>query len=151
MTLTMTRDEAEAGEAAVRDLLECWAKGVRAGDLERIMACYRPDVVAFDAIAALRFLGAEAYREHWKMCLSFAPGGLRHEFHDMQVAVSGDVAFVHYVAHCGGTGPNGKEDTCWARGTVGLRESAGNWLIVHEHYSMPFDPQTDKVMDNLAP
>jgi ketosteroid isomerase-like protein len=37
------------------------------------------------------------------------------------------------------------------RGTVGYRRTGGRWLIVHEHYSVPFDPESGKALLRLEP
>jgi ketosteroid isomerase-like protein len=37
--------------------------------------------------------------------------------------------------------PKGQQEpfTLWYRSTVGLRRIAGNWLVTHEHHSVPFE------------
>src|SRR3546814_5465679 len=91
---TATTDETRA-EAEIRELVDGWSKAVRALDVDAIMAHYAPEMVAYDAIAALRFRGAEAYRAHWAMCLSLCPGPMVFEVADLSVAAAGDLAFAH--------------------------------------------------------
>jgi len=139
-------------EREVRDLVERWAAGTRRGDLAAVLACYSPDVVAFDAIGALRFQGLEAYRTHWQACLAQMPGGeMILEVHDLAVVASGEIAFAHYLSRCGCIDPEGVEQVGWMRGTVCCRRMPEGWRIVHEHYSMPFDPESGKVLEGLAP
>ena len=138
-------------EDQVRALIDRWVEKACDKDVDGIMACYAPDVVAYDAIAALRFKGAEAYREHWEYCMGFAPGEMIMRIPDMDVAVGGDIAFCHYLANCGCTDANGNQQTGWMRGTICLRRIDGRWLITHEHFSAPFDPETMKVMTELQP
>ena len=52
---------------------------------------------------------------------------------------------------CGGTGPDGKEQTRWIRATVCLRKANGRWRIAHEHFSAPFDPASGKAIFDLEP
>ena len=143
---------AEAGtdETAIRAMLEDWLVAVRERDLDRICAHYTPGIVAFDAISQLRFSGVDAYREHWQACLAMCSGPMVFEFHDLDIAVCGDVAFGHALVRCGGTGPDGKEESHWTRMSAGYRKRDGRWRIAHEHFSAPFDVQTMKVLD-LAP
>ena len=148
MTLTMTRTDAEA---QIRGLVEAWAEAARAGDLERIMAHYAPDVVAFDAILKVHFKGADAYREHWQACLSMCPNEMILEIHDLSVTVAGDLAFSHNLARCGGREADGTEKTSWMRATFCYRRAGGRWLIVHEHWSAPFDPMSGKALLDLEP
>ena len=134
----------------VRGLLDAWCRAVNAMDLDAIFDCYTPDIVAFDAILQLRFKGALAYRKHWRECLDGC-GAMRFEIHDLETASAGDVAFAHYLARCGGTGPDGTEHDGWMRATVGCREVAGRWLVTHEHFSAPFDPMSGKSLFELQP
>jgi hypothetical protein len=37
------------------------------------------------------------------------------------------------------------------RVTVCFRNTEGTWMIVHEHFSAPFDPQSGKALLDLEP
>lgn len=148
MTLHMTRTDAKA---EIERLLENWAEAARQGDLEAIMAAYAPDVRAFDAIVQLQFKGAEAYRKHWQMCVEMCAGPMIFEIHELAIEAGGDVAFAHFLVRCGGTGPDGKEQTGWMRGTSCCRRTDGRWLIAHEHFSAPFDMESGKALLGLEP
>jgi uncharacterized protein (TIGR02246 family) len=138
-------------EAAVRSLIEEWTRAACSKDLDAIMDCYAPDVVAFDAIVKLEFRGVADYRHHWQACLDMAPGDLLWRIGDLNIAVSGDLAFAHYLAHCGGVDEQGQEKGGWMRATVCCRKTADRWRIVHEHYSAPFDPESGKALTELQP
>jgi ketosteroid isomerase-like protein len=146
--MTMTSASAES---QVRARLEAWAEATRAGDLDAIMANYAPDVRGFDAIGPLQFANAQTYREHWKACLSQMRGPMKFEMHELEVTAQGDLAFCHYLARCGGTGPDHVDHEGWTRVTVCLRKTNGAWLVVHEHFSAPFDPESGKASFNLKP
>jgi uncharacterized protein (TIGR02246 family) len=148
MALQMTRTDEEA---PIRELIEDWAKAARANDIEGIMAAYAPDVVSFDAIAQLQFKGAEAYRKHWEMCVAMCSGPMTFEIHDLDIAAAGDVAFGHYLLRCGGAGEDGEEKTGWMRATVCYRKRSGRWMVVHEHFSAPFDMESGKALLGLEP
>lgn len=136
----------------VRDLIEAWCAAARKSDLDAIMACYTPDVLAFDAIAALQFRGVEAYRKHWEFCIQYMPGGeFILDVHDLEVVVDGSVAFAHYLSRCGCRDEQGNEQAGWMRATVCCRRLADGWRIAHEHYSAPFDPESGKALTELLP
>ena len=137
-------------EDAIRALLDDWCRAVNAMEVDAIMGFYAPDIVAFDAIQQLQFKGVAAYGEHWRQCFSSC-GAMVFEIHDLQVAAAGDVGFAHYLARCGGTGPDGTEQKGWMRATVAFREAGGRWQVVHEHYSAPFDPMSGKALFDLQP
>lgn len=140
-----------ADEKAIRTLIDRWVEQSCKGDLDELMTCYAPDVEAFDAILAFRFKGREAYRKHWEVCLGYMQGEMKFTIHDMAVNVDGDVAFCHYLAVCSCTMSDGKEESGWVRATICLRRIDGRWLIVHEHFSVPFDPESHKVLSEPEP
>lgn len=146
----MSNDE-KSEESKIRELIDRWAQASRVKDLDGIMACYAPDIVAFDAIAQLQFKGMDAYRKHWQYCFGFMESDMIFDIHELSIAVGSDVAFCHYLAVCGGTTPDGTDQSGWVRGTICLRKIGGQWLTVHEHFSLPFDPKTMKVLADLKP
>ncbi len=138
-------------ESEIRSLLAGWAGAVEAKGPARIASVYAADVVAFDAILALRFEGREAYGAHWQACLSHCPGEMAFKIHDLKIEASGDIAFCHGLVRCGGAGPDGQMQSAWMRMTIGLRREAGAWRIVHEHHSAPFDVESFKALFDLEP
>jgi len=134
--------------AALRGVLDDWIAASQRRDLEALMACYAPDVVAYDAIQALRFTGRDAYREHWRMCLDMCPAGLNFRFQDLEISGAPDIGYAHGLVGCG-DGTGGGE--FWSRMSTGFRRQGERWLIAHEHFSFPFDAQTGKAMMHLQP
>lgn len=141
----------QQSEQAVRELVERWHALVAQRDLAGILACYDPDVVAYDAIGSLRFVGLDAYAEHWENCLAMMPeiGGVR--LHSQTVRVSGDLAVAWLIQECSGPDDDGNLQTGWMRGTMCLQRGEGGWKIVHEHYSMPADMETGKMVFDAVP
>jgi len=150
-TETIEATTAKAAEDEIRAAIENWAEAVNARDVKRIMAHYAPDVVAFDAIAALQFKGVEAYGKHWKTCLAMCAGPTTFEVHEPAITANGGLAFVHYLCLCSGTNDKGETQGGWTRATVCLRRIGGRWRIVHEHFSAPFDPASGKALFDLKP
>jgi ketosteroid isomerase-like protein len=134
----------------VRALLDSYIEAVCALDLDRIVAHYSPEIVAYDAIAQLEFVGIDEYREHWKHCLSCCENML-FEPRDPVIFASGNLAVGHYLLRCGGAGPDGEMQTGWMRATFAAQKRDGRWRFVHEHYSSPFDPMTNKMLTDLEP
>ena len=73
------------------------------------------------------------------------------EVHDLHVATGGGVAFGHYLCRCGVIGQDGVDKASWMRGTFCCRKTDGRWLIVHEHFSAPFDMASGKTLFDLEP
>ncbi|GGX98420.1 hypothetical protein GCM10007160_27440 [Litchfieldella qijiaojingensis] len=140
-----------SAEAAILELLESWQAAVRAKDIDAITTHYAPNIVAFDAIAALQFKGIEAYRQHWETCMAMCQGPMTFELHEVTIEADGHTAFCHALINCGGTNDKGEHESGWTRMTAGYRRIDGRWLVVHEHFSAPFDMASGKAMLNLEP
>jgi len=77
------------------------------------------------------------------------PGPIDYKIHDLRVTLSDTVAFCHSVSHIDATRANGEKADYWVRVTVGLQKRDGQWLVTHDHVSMPFDMQTQKAVSDL--
>lgn len=135
----------------IRQLVEARAEAVRAEDLDGATKANAPDVVTFDVLPPLRNSGVDGVRERTKRWFNGYSGAPGYEVYDLEVVPGGDVAFAHYLYHVSGTLKNGDEVDMWVRATLGLRKSNGEWQIVHEHDSVPFDPESGKALISLQP
>lgn len=109
------------------------------------------DIVTFDVVPPLRNTGAGGVRkrtEGWFDGYSVGPG---YEVRDLEVVAGDDVAFAYYLYRVSGTLKDGGEVAMWVRATLGLRRVGGEWRIVHEHDSVPFDPESGRALLNLEP
>ena len=50
-----------------------------------------------------------------------------------------------------GTLKTGDPVDMWFRKTLGLQKRGGRWLIVHDHGSVPFDPESGRASLALKP
>ncbi|GAB3574522.1 SgcJ/EcaC family oxidoreductase [Amycolatopsis endophytica] len=124
----------------IHTLIENRAAGMRAGDVDTVIAQYTPDVLAFTLAPPLAHHADEmrdpASLRRW--FASFA-GPVDYEVRDLRVTVSGDLAFAHSLNRMSAV-PAGQSEafTLWFRSTVCLRRDDGRWLIAHLHDSTPF-------------
>jgi len=120
-------------------------------DIERLMSCYSPDVVYFDLVPPLQYVGSAALRGRFLHWFDGWEGGIGQEVQDLKVLASGDVAIASMLIRATGTVKNGPEVGRWVRTTDGCRRSNGRWLIVHEHVSLPVDMATGSAAMDLVP
>jgi ketosteroid isomerase-like protein len=52
-------------EAAIRDVIESWAKAVRRKDIDGILANHSPDILMFDVPPPIQSKGIDAYKKTW--------------------------------------------------------------------------------------
>jgi len=138
----MSTPSASADEAQIRQLLDEWRAALAARDLDRLTAAYSPDVVFYDAVPPIERRGLAAYRASWENMLPFLPPRIASEVREIAITVSGDLALMHGLQRIINA-DTGEAATCgWVRVTVAYQRQQGNWRVIHEHVSVPFDPQT---------
>jgi ketosteroid isomerase-like protein len=142
--------EHASDEAEIRDQMDKLAVAIRGADLEGLKAIYAPDVVSFDVGPRLQDVGAEAKLNNWIAAFTLFKAPLRVEVRDITITVGDDVAFGHSFNRLSGTLNNGTtSDGFWVRATYCFRKINGNWLIAHDHASVPLDPASGKALLNL--
>src|SRR5258708_8409381 len=90
-------------EAAIKRVIEGGVNAVRNKDIGGVMSLYAPEVVSFDIVPPLRYVGADAFRNVWEEVFSSFQGPIGYEMHDLTITVGDDVAFPHSLNHI--TGP----------------------------------------------
>ena len=140
---TSTLDTAK-DEADIRRLMAAWSAAVSAKDLDAIVADYLPDTVLFDAIPPYKTIGKDAIRQAWANCLPYFPETFTSEHRDVTICVAGDTAFVHCLHHFIPTPADDPLGHTWMRVTIGYRRVAGQWKVLHEHVSVPFNPMNSQ-------
>lgn len=138
-------------EADIRQRIDEMVAAVRAGDLERTMSIYAPDIVSFDIVPPLQHAGAAAKGKNWADVFAMYQLPLGYEIRDLRITVGDGVAFGHSLNRIGGTLKNGNRTELWVRWTACLRKIAGSWLIVHDHVSVPLDPESGRALLTLEP
>jgi uncharacterized protein (TIGR02246 family) len=124
-------------EAAIRDLIENWARAVRTKNINGILANHSPDILMFDVPPPLQSKGIDAYKKTWDVFFSWSKDSGIYDINEMNVAAGNDVAFVTALMRCAGTEANGEKVELEFRLTVGLRKIGVQWIVMHEHHSIP--------------
>ncbi len=141
----------EEDEAEIRHQIGRIVEGIRAKDLECLKRIYATDVVSFDVEPPLQHVGVEAKLRNWAKVFAFFQA-VDYELRDLTVTVGGDVAFGHGFGRLSGTLNNGvATNGMWVRGTFCFRKLDGDWLIVHDQASVPFDITTGAGVVDLEP
>ena len=133
----------EANE--VLSIIEKWAGGVRARDIDAVLSRHSPDLLMFDVVGPIRLQGLNEYRKTWlDQFFPWHGGTGRFELVDLEVSAGADVAFATALLECAGT-EDGKKMAFTLRLTVGLEKRDGEWTVVHEHHSQPLDFDTARI------
>jgi len=138
-------------EAGIRQQIDKLVEAIRAMDLEGVKPIYAPDIVSFDVGAPLQHVGAEAKWRNWVDAFTAFQRPLGYEIRNLTITLDGDVAFGHSLNRLSGTLKNGNRSSFWVRATFCFRKIDGNWLIVHDHASVPLDLESGRALLNLEP
>ena len=123
--------------AEVREHLEALAQAIRDKNVDALMSHYAPDVFVFDVMPPLDVHGTDEYRknvEHWFASMQ---GPIDYEMNDLHISLSESHAFCFCLGHVQGTKAGGEKVDYWVRVTSCLQKANGQWLVGHEHVSMP--------------
>lgn len=119
-------------EAQIRQLLDDWAKATREGNDEAVLHNHASDLLIFDVLAPIQYKGAEAYRKSWDEWRPTDDGEALFEMHELSITAGDTVAYAHCLIECGK-----KPNSDWVRATFCLQKCDGEWIITHQHVSMP--------------
>jgi ketosteroid isomerase-like protein len=142
-------DDTAANE--IRGWLDRWTKAFTKQDVDAIMALYADDVVAYDLVPPLQYVGKSAYRSDYQQFLSQYEGNLHVEVRDLHVGTTGELGYAAGLELISGTLRNGQKSKVWLRFTSLFRKSNGRWLDFHDHVSVPADIESGKAMLDLQP
>ncbi len=132
--------------ADIQALEDRFIAAVKAKDVDAIMKVYVPDqtLFVFDVVPPRQYVGAAAYRKDWQEFLGIFPGPITFEVSDLDIIAGDDLAYSHSIQRVAGTDKKGKKLDVTVRVTDVYKKIAGNWLVIHEHVSVPVDLDTGK-------
>ncbi len=144
-------DNKKNDEAEIQRGIEGGVEAIRDKNIEGVMSLYAQEVVSFDIVPPLRYLGADAFRKRWEEVFLVYQGPIDYEIHDLNITVGDDIAFTHSLNRISGTRNNGQKTALWLRWTACFRKINGQWLIVHHQNSVPVDLEHGKAVLDLKP
>ncbi len=115
------------------------------------MAQYAPDIVTFDLRPPLQVQGVDAYRKNFEAWFASVQGPIDYEIRDLRITMSDGVAFCHSLSHVKSTRTTGEKADYWVRVTSGFQKMNDQWMVTHEHVSMPFNMETMQAALDLQP
>jgi len=139
-----------ADEDVIRQQVDRLTDAIRAKDREAIRRIYSADIVSFDVEPPLQRLGLALKLENWDNLFARYQS-LEYEVRDLEITISGNIAFAHSLNRIGGAMRNGTATDHWIRCTNCFQKIDGTWRIVHDHVSVPFEMATGKALVNLVP
>ena len=133
------------------ELHERWFAAAAAKDLEASMAPIAAEIVSYEHSAPLQFTDREEIRAECQRGFAMASDQFSWTVPDLRVHVRDDLAVAWGLNRMASRLPDGTEQVTWSRGTRVFLRKHGAWLMVHQHVSFPFDPDTGAAATGLVP
>jgi ketosteroid isomerase-like protein len=132
-----------SAEITLRSLFDRRSAAIRAKNLDQLLSFYSADVVYFDIVPPLQYVGLAALRSRFSRWFASYEGPIEQEIHDLSLVAAEDVATAWMLIGTGGILASGAAVGFSVRATTCCRRAAGGpWLIAHEHVSLPVDLAT---------
>lgn len=131
--MTSTKDD----QIAIRTLIEEWSAAVRRKDYQGVLKRHANDILMFDVPGPFQSEGIEAYRKTWDLFFGWMSQAPKFDVSDIRITAGADVAFVTAHGTCFGPDESDEPAELDFRLTMGLRKVRGEWIVAHEHHSVP--------------
>ena len=138
-------------EDEVRALLDRRSEAMRAKNIDALMSCYSPEVVYFDIVPPLQYVGAAALRGRFRNWFDGFEGPIGQDLHDVRILADADIAVASMLIRSSGTVRGASDVERWVRTTSACQRSSSGLLITHEHVSLPVDLETGRVATDSVP
>lgn len=129
--------ETSPDQRQIGELIEQWCAAVRRKDYDGVLKRHSANMLMFDVPGPFQSEGLEAYRKTWDLFFGCNADPITFHFTDIRITAGSDVAFVSAHGHCSSPNDKGVPEPLDFRLTMGLRKIAGEWVIEHEHHSVP--------------
>lgn len=118
-------------EETIRQIILNWTASISKNDRAGILQSHSKDMLMYDFPTVVR--GLDAYDDTWDFFFAGNKGEIHFDSRELEVTNSDSVAFATCLIRCEGTSAGIVE----LRLTVGLKKINDEWIIMHEHHSMP--------------
>lgn len=142
---------AETSEREVRAVHQKWFDDTARKDLDGLMSHIAADVVSYEHDEPLQYVGVDRVREVCKRGLDTSAGAVGWNVPDLEVLVRGDLAVTWGLNDMHAEAQDGTRIESWSRGTRVFQRRDGEWLMIHQHVSYPYDPATGEAKTDLRP
>src|SRR6267142_3139241 len=102
-----TENSRTVNEAQIRELIDNRVKAIRSKDVNASTSSLAPDILSFDVVNPLQYIGSNASRKRAEQWFSSFQGPIGYEIRDLSITAGDDVAFSHGLSHVSATNKDG--------------------------------------------
>ena len=125
-----------SNESQIRTLIENWAAAVRNKEMDAILAHHSADIVMYDVPYPFQSVGIEAYRKTWDLFFKCTKPEV-FDIQELHITADQHVAFCYAIMKCADKSDSDEFVDLPFRLTIGLKKIDNQWVIIHEHHSIP--------------
>lgn len=144
-------DDHRATEAELRRFIDERVDAVTRRDAAALLAMHADDVTSFPVLPPSTTQGSDAVAQALEAWLSGYSEGPTYAIHGLQVEAGTDLGTCSFRYHVTGVLLSGDAVDMWVRATLVVRRGADGWRIVHQHESVPFDPESGLALVAAGP
>jgi len=138
-------------EKEIRNILVTKVAAVKSRDVEKATSAYSEDVICFDVVGPLQFIGVKGVQKRLREWLSTLNEIVDFEVTDVKITASNNTAFSTSLNHINAKTITGdKLDMFW-RETICYTRIYDEVKITHSHSSVPFDAESGQASTGLKP
>jgi len=123
-------------ETQIRQLVENWAAAVRNKNIVKILEHHSEDIVMYDVPEPFQSDGIDTYRKTWDLFFTFTKQGV-FDIQELKIFADENVAFCFASMKCSDKSETPDFVDLPFRLTMGLKKINNEWIIIHEHHSIP--------------
>ncbi|HMR82584.1 MAG TPA: nuclear transport factor 2 family protein [Niabella sp.] len=120
----------------IKTIISGWARAVKERNIDNMLLNHSADIVMFDVPPPFEITGINDYRKTWEESFFTGTEPGIFEIDDLKIEAGANIAFCIAKMKCS-VNNNGVYEDLNFRLTIGLKKIDGQWMIVHEHHSIP--------------
>jgi len=125
----------------IRKEIELFRQAILHKDMRGVTRYYwnSPELVVFDVITPLSYVGWESFRKDWEGFFVDFQTISAYDWNNVAIEASENLGYLRAFIHMKGRLNNGELLEITVRDTAIFRKVDGQWKVIHDHGSVPFD------------
>lgn len=124
--------------------IQMWDHAVVGQEIDHLVGLCADNMSLYDV--GTQLAGVDAYRQEWEKFSPYFNSHMQILRRDMKVYASEDLAVIHCHSKLEHSLLKDKLQMPWCRTTLCMQKQNGQWLVVHQHISMPVDMVTGQAI-----
>jgi len=138
-------------ENEIKAIIEKRVLAIKDRNVERKLVNFSKDVISYDVVGQLKYVGAEAIKNRLNEWLSTLDQIINFEITDVKINSTLEIAYCSSLNHINANTVSGNNLDMFWRETTCFKKMQGIWKITHVHSSVPFNAENGMASTGLKP